>query len=236
MKSHNNNFAINGKFFLLLLAIDLGFILLHFYNSVLIPDSEFRSIFSLVDDTSISEKFQYFKWALIAALFVYMSIKRNIINYIPWGLIFIYLLLDDSLTLHERIGAVFAQGFTGVAPLSLRWQDVGELMVTAIAGGVLFSLLALAYYKGNRVFKKVTKDMLILFSVLVVFGVGIDMLGQMVDPGRYMTFVFEVVEDGGEMFIASVMLWYVTVVNKLNKGGFFAYFQDFLQSLYTARA
>jgi len=235
MDKYKNNFSINSIFFLILLSLDFCFILLHFYNSVLIPDSQFNPLFSLVEDTSYAEKFQYLKWALIALLFIYMGFKRAYLNYIPWALLFVYLLLDDSLTLHERIGGHLVQDYTGEAPLGLRFQDIGELMVSAIAGSILFSLLALAYFKGNKIFQKITKEMLMIFSVLVVFGVGIDMLGQMIDPGRYLTFVLEVIEDGGEMFIASAMLWYAYVVAKANQGGILSYLHSFLQSLHLVR-
>lgn len=235
MSNHKNSLNINNGFLLLLLAIDLGFILLHFYNSVLLPDSEFNPLFSLVNDTSFAEKFQYLKWTLIAMLFIYMVFKRASLNYIPWALIFVYLLLDDSLTLHERIGGYLVKDVTGEAPLGLRFQDIGELLVTAIAGSILFSLLAIAYFRGNETFKKITKEMLMIFSILVLFGVGIDMLGQMLSPGRYLTFVLEIVEDGGEMFIASAMLWYAYIVAKANQGGIMGYLRSFLQSLHLVR-
>lgn len=235
MNIQKKRFSTSNNFLLILLAIDFGFILLHFYNSVLIPDSEYKTIFSIVEDTSLAEKFQYLKWISIAGLFFYITLKRAYTHYIPWALIFIYLFLDDSLTLHERVGAYLVQDFTGIAPFNLRWQDIGELLVSAIAGSVLFTLLGLAYLKGNRLFKKVTVDMLILFSVLVLLGIGIDMLSQMVDLGRYGTFIFEIIEDGGEMFIASVIFWYAFIVAKLNKGGVMGYLQDFFFSFYPAR-
>ena len=235
MNNNTYNFRIISIFLLLLLFIDFGFVLLHFYNSVLIPDEQFNYSFSLVDDSSFAEKFQYLKWLLIATLFLIISIKQSTFKYMAWALIFLYLLLDDSLEIHETFGAYLVQNSTSNAPFGLRMQDIGELLVTAIAGSILFSLLLWAYIKGNSVFKKITKEMLLLIAVLVLFGVGVDMLHQMFNVGRISNFLFEIVEDGGEMFIASIMLWYTFIVSKLNHGGIISFFQTFLQSLLSKR-
>ena len=231
MNNNTGSFRINSIFLLLLLSIDFGFVLLHFYNSVLIPDEQFNYSFSLVDDSSFAEKFQYLKWLLIATLFLIISIKQSTFKYMAWALIFLYLLLDDSLEIHETFGAYLVQNSTSNAPFGLRMQDIGELLVTAIAGSILFSLLLWAYLKGNSVFKRITKEMLLLIAVLVFFGVGVDMLHQIFNAGKISNFLFEVVEDGGEMLIASIMLWYTFIVSKLNHGGILNYFQTFMQSL-----
>lgn len=227
---------------LLLLAIDMGFIILHIYNSILIPDDQFNDLFSLVQDSSLAEYFQYIKWLIIAFLFFIISNKQSTITYIAWALLFIYLLLDDSLELHEKYGADLIQFIKSTPPLGLRKQDIGELIVTAVAGGFLFTLLAWAYFKGSEVFKKVTKEMLILIAVLGVFGVLIDMLSSTFSSmikdettsKRLFDFLFGILEDGGEMFIASIMLWYVFIVSKVDKDGLSKFLQLFKLSILPA--
>ena len=233
----------SSNLLLLLLAIDFGFIILHIYNSVLIPDEQFNDLFSLVQDSSLPEYFQYLKWLVIAVLFIVISIKQSSLTYIAWTLLFLYLLFDDSLELHEKYGADFIQYIKSAPPLGLRKQDVGELIVTAIAGGFLFTILAWAYLIGSEIFKKVTKEMLILIAILALFGVVIDMLGQtfgsMLDSinasKRLFDFLYGILEDGGEMFIGSIMLWYTYIVSRENKGGLSSFLKSFKHSILPSR-
>lgn len=233
----------SSNLLLLLLAIDFGFIFLHIYNSVLIPDEQFNDLFSLVQDSSLSEYFQYLKWLIIAILFIVISIKQSSLTYIAWTLLFLYLLFDDSLELHEKYGADFIQYINSTPPMGLRKQDVGELIVTAIAGGLLFTILAWAYLKGSEIFKNVTKEMLILIAILALFGVVIDMLGQtfgsMLDSinasKRLFDFLYGILEDGGEMFIGSIMLWYTYIVSRENKGGLSSFLKSFKHSIFPSR-
>lgn len=209
----------NSKLFLLLslVCIDLGFVGLHFYNS-LIPDEQWNPLFSLVNDSSIAELFQYIKWFLIAALFVLIAIKRSTLNYLAWALVFTYFLLDDALEVHESMGGYLVQNASFTAPFGLRLQDIGELAVSALAGTILLVSLVWAYMKSDSIFKAISYNMLILIFALVCFGIGVDMLHEISHPERLLNFIFEVVEDGGEMFVASIMLWYVAILTTAKNG------------------
>ena len=139
-KNNNNlnsdiTIPANSRLFLLmsLVCIDLGFIGLHFYNS-LIPDEQWSPLFSLVNDDSIAELFQYIKWFVIAVLFILIASKRSTFNYFAWALVFTYFLLDDALEIHEKVGGYLIQNANFTAPFGLRLQDVGELSVSAVAG------------------------------------------------------------------------------------------------------
>jgi len=207
----NDNTKSYRNFLLGLLLIDFIIVLAHFYNSVLIPDEQYSPFLSLVVDRSLGEVFQYIKWLFIAVVFVLIAKKQSAIGYVSWALLFLYLLLDDSLELHEKIGGYLVRDMTATPPLGLRTQDIGELAVTAIAGGLLSILLLWSYIKGNTLFRSITKDMLWLMLGLAIFGIGIDMLGQMVPPGRGIYFILGIIEDGGEMIIASAMACYIYI-------------------------
>ena len=55
--------------------------------------------------------------------------------------------------------------------------------------------------------------MLLLILALVFFGVGVDMAHIAIKLGRKVNFIFGVVEDGGEMLVASLILWYVFLLS-----------------------
>lgn len=167
------------------------------------------NLFNIGKDGGYSEVFQYIKFFWIAVLFTYISAKRHSFYYCGWGLLFTYFLLDDSLEIHEILGGYIAGRLLFTPPLGLKLQDVGELVVSAVAGIVLFAPLVWFYIKGSEVFKKISRDMLLLVIVLVFFGVGVDTLHSALLSGRDTAFMVGAIEDGGEMITVSIMLWYV---------------------------
>ena len=191
-----------------LLFIDLIIIALNFYNSW-IPDDQWKEFFALAADDSIGELFQYFKWFVICVVFVVISIKRSAYSFLAWALLFLYLLLDDSLSIHENIGGYLVQNVNFNTPLGLRMQDIGELMVSGIVGSFLLIIFIWAYTNATEFFKVTTFNMLFLFIALVFFGVFIDVIAVMTYSGNSTAaFFFDVIEDGGEMLVGSFMFWY----------------------------
>jgi len=119
---------------------------------------------------------------------------------------FTYFLFDDALQIHELVGRHFANRLNFIPPLNLRLQDFGELIVYAIIGIFLFTIIIWAYSSSNVTFKKVSKNLLLLIFILAFFGIFIDMLQSALH--KYIH-EFGLLEDAGEMFTVSVILWYV---------------------------
>ena len=208
---------LNLKILMGLILVDLVVIGLNFYNSW-IPDDQWSEFLALASDNSIGELVQYCKWFLITVLFVLLIIKRSSISYLSWALVFLYLLLDDSMQIHETVGGYLMQGYDFATPGGLRLQDIGELAVSAIAGSTLLLISIWAYKKGDDFFKITTQNMLYLFLALVFFGVVFDVIAVMVYSGNITAFFFDVFEDGGEMIVASLMLWYAVLVSQAKNG------------------
>jgi hypothetical protein len=146
-----------------------------------------------------------------ATLFLFK--KRRSFGYSTWALVFTYMLFDDALQIHERFGFHFAKRFDFLPSFGLRVADIGEMAVSATAGISLLFLVAFAYLNGERAFKKVSQDMLLLILALVFFGVGADMALLAMNLGGVRGFILGVIEDGGEMLVASLILWYVFVLS-----------------------
>ncbi len=195
-----------------LIIVDLIIIGLNFYNSW-IPDEQWTEFLALAADDSIGEYFQYLKWFFISVLFIWIAIKRSSYSFLAWFLLFLYLLLDDSLSLHENIGGYLMSGYSFDTPMGLRLQDIGELIVSAIAGSVLLLIFIFAYKQGRDFFKITTFNMFYLFLALVFFGVFFDVVAVMIYGGdATLAFFFDVFEDGGEMIVASFMFWYAVLI------------------------
>lgn len=190
----------------LFLSADIVFIVLHILYKTYILNS---SYFSLKRDLGYAEFFQYTKFLWVIILLIYIIRKTGVWQYISWLAVFTYFLADDAFQLHENIGMSIAGNLDFVAPFNLRLQDVGELTVFAIAGMVLAALLAWSYWKGSQTFKNITIDLLILTAILAFFGIFVDAAEIGVDLGLFIKETLGLIDDGGELIVVSVMLWYV---------------------------
>jgi hypothetical protein len=192
---------------LLLLCADLAFILLHSLNALTPLLNE--PLLSVERDNSYPELYQWLKWFWIIILWVYVAKSRRSFSYVAWGLVFTYFLLDDVLTIHENVGRQIADSLTLTPPLGLRLQDLGELAVWVVAGLILLFFVTWAYWRGSVAFRRMSWDMLLLVSVLIFFGVVFDMAQIAVDLGDNVHFILGLLDDGGEMVVGSLILWYV---------------------------
>lgn len=221
-------------FLILLLSTDLAFIVLHTID--FLDPSLNNPLLSLEKDQGFPEVFQYIKWFWIIVLLVIISMKRRSVNYIAWGLFFTFLLLDDILEIHEEFGILLAENYTLTLPLGLRLRDIGELIIAGTAGVVLLFIVLLAYRYGSQAFKKMSLDMLLLFLALAFFGVIIDTLHVIAyfKIGWKVSAVLAVIEDGGEMFVASLLLWYIYLLSIRNKNET-AYLFDLVKKVLSKR-
>ena len=201
-----------NKFFYLLILTDIMFILLDLFQyATRYIDSP---LFYIHMDFGYAEVFQYMKEYWIVILLLIITYKRKKLIYFSWSLIFLYILLDDSLQLHETMGAALVDLLGLRKMYGLRDDDIGELIFSILSGIVLFSFLGFLYIKSEVEAKKISNNLLVLFFILVFFGVLVDMLGQ-IFHGEGSIFrglvnkVFTLIEDGGEMIVMSVIVWYL---------------------------
>jgi len=192
---------------ILLLCADLAFVVLHSINA-LTPILD-HPLLSLKMDQGYPELYGYLKFGWIIILLFCLSLRNWSFHFVAWALVFTYLLLDDALQIHERLGTLVAEQLGFVPAFRLRRKDFGELAVSAAAGLLLLPILVWAYRSGSQMFRKVSQDIIILILVLVCFGVVIDMADIAIRLGKGVGFALGVIEDGGEMIAVSLILWYV---------------------------
>lgn len=191
----------------LFLSADLTYIILHIlYKATPFITSAY---FSVKRDLGYSEFFQYVKFLWIIILLVYLVKRLKIWGYLAWAAVFLYFLADDAFQLHENVGGIIAGKLDFVPPFNLRLQDLGELAVYAIAGAVLLLGIAISYWHGSKSFRGISIDILLLISILVFFGVVVDMAEIAADLGVFVKETLGLIDDGGEMIVMSVMVWYV---------------------------
>jgi hypothetical protein len=163
--------------------------------------------FSLYRDLGFAEFFQYPKMALAALLMIGTSRGTRRRSYLIWAALFLYLLLDDSLRVHERAGRAIS-GYLEYAPaLHLRAQDYGELTVFAAVGVLFATPLLIAWWRGDADLRRDYRDLALLVGCLALVGVVLDLLHVMVQI-RALGGAIGLLEDGGEMIVMSVICWY----------------------------
>ena len=200
--------SASATFLLLLLAADVVFIAVHLIHILLeVGDS----LYSIHDDRSYSEMFEYTKAFWIVILLILLAINTSSLIYLGWALIFVYLGIDNSMQLHELGGSVFVYYSNVKDGLGLRGQDFGELAIYALTVIVLLPIILILYFRSSEMAKRATVDLLILLGLLAFFGVFVDMLDIIVQGSSWSLFVtvIDVIEDAGELIVLSLTLGYV---------------------------
>ena len=215
----------------ILLSLDIVFIILHallVYLVFIRIDFDWSiTPFMLNNDDGYPEMFQYLKFLAAIIMLIYLLIKGKGIGYISWLLLFVLMLFDDSLKLHERFGAWVVEKFNYKPMFGLRDVDLGELTFVALFGIVLLFFIVIGYYYGDKKYRKTNIDLGILFFILLCFGVGVDMIHEFVEYNRYSDLLIILIEDGGEMIALSLFVWYFlfTILKPINHDTYlFQYF------------
>ncbi len=197
----------SASLLLLLLSADFIFIALHIINATSLLNS---SQFNIGGDGAYAKIYQFVKLLWVIILLAYVLKSTRCSGYVSWILVFTYYLFDDALKIHLSIGSYIANNFDSyVSPyLTLQPRHFGEWAVLAIAGTFLSAMVAWAYFRSPHPFKRISNDMLLLAIALVFFGVFVD-LAAAVKLGPAVKFGLGTVEDGGEIVVVSLILWYV---------------------------
>ncbi len=187
-----------------LLILDVFFVLVH------LASKQFgweNAGWLLTTDDGYSEIFQYLKMFGIAILLGWVARNTKSVDFVLWSMIFAYLLADDALRLHERMGGNRLGYLLDQTALfaGLDNYRVGQLIFGLLVGGTLAAAASIRVFFFSRgPTKRATKFLLALLICLGFFGVGVDAVGIFADIGGR-----SILEDGGELIVVSVMFWFV---------------------------
>ncbi len=206
------------KLLVLLLITDLLLIL--FYVFCWLPSSSYLSIaFSkiilhkdllwITEEQSYAEIFQYIKelWIVLVLGFGYWQCKKKL--FFAWTLLFNYLLLDDFLSIHEKIGIRVSNFFHFQDILNLRAVDLGEILVSTAVGISFLMLISWAYSQSNSIERKYGHILTFFLLILAISGIFFDLIHVVVYDNRNLNLIFALLEDGGEQIAMSFTLAFV---------------------------
>ena len=185
------------------LLIDAGFIQL----DRLYLQGRLGERFSFENESSYPERYQNAKELGLALLAGLCASKNRSPLYRCWLGIYGYFFVDDSFELHETLGRWISTHVRFAAPFGLRGQDIGELVVSGVAGLAACAALAWAWNRSDEHARYMSKIMIGLVVALAVFGIVIDML-HIIATGTWQ-YRLGILEDGGEMVVITMMLWFM---------------------------
>ncbi len=193
----------HNRLFILLISADLIFIIIHCLN--IYGLIERNNLYSIVNEHGYSEIFQYLKEFWVFIILFHLFVKKRSVTLLIWAFLFLYVLLDDSLTIHETLGEYLANYFEIKPRFNLRSVDFGELLVSFTVGCSFMVLLLLTYLRSKYNFQKISQHLFTFLLALAFFGIFIDMLHVFFDDNHKLGLI----EDGGEMLVMSIITAYV---------------------------
>jgi hypothetical protein len=195
------------------IALDLAFIGL---NALAIAAHQLGLIdavpelLKITKDRALPEDYNYLKWAIIVVALTWMSIRDRWLPPLFWAFVFAMILADDSLQLHEKLGAAIASWSDLPSSTYFYGDDLGELLAFLVMGFVAVALTASLFTRHGASARAISLRYGMVIVALGGFGVGIDALHQVVSHlaegtsvATLLSQLFGLLEEGGEMMVAS---------------------------------
>lgn len=195
----------------LLLLLDFVFIIMHIAHLSALRyglQSVFQDVrFSIEIDRGYSEQFEYAKTLIcvLALLGCWTRTRQPI--YAAVAFAFGFVLADNALGIHEKLGAAASVLFLPAArAFEAAPQALGEIVVYAFAGAVVFGAIALAWLRTETKHRYLGLAFVLLLGGLSAFGVGVDLVHAAVGHlHNELDKAFGLLEDGGELTILSAI-------------------------------
>ncbi|MCF2905705.1 hypothetical protein L0666_11965 [Octadecabacter sp. CECT 8868] len=181
-----------------------------------------KSAFALGPPWSIPSIYIYLKW-VVASLVLAIAARKHGEKWLGLAaLVFLILLIDDSGEIHESIGRAIGPLLPFENAYYLRAQDYASLIGMALLAFLVFGTLALSHQSSPPKARIWPRRLVYLILSLAFFGVVMDLLHGIVrQSGRGGSWnlleVVAILEDGGEMMVASVLLVVAVFMSRLPK-------------------
>ncbi len=203
-----SNLKKNKELLCLIFLADFIFLILHICHLHLPLFSSY--LFSIEQDGSYAEVYQYLKEFWIVICLAIIANRENYWGYLAWAAFFVFVLLDDSLTIHETIGSKIALSISDEKYFyGVRTQDLGELLVLGAAFIIFAPFIGIAYLSKNNDFRELTREIILLVGVLAFAALAVDFVHEffwLIDSTIFDT--IGAFEDSVEMISMSLIFGY----------------------------
>jgi hypothetical protein len=204
--------AVFWKFLLSMLAIDFAFLLLHILLRGLEAAEiieEVPPLLSVFGDVGLAERFNHAKWILIIVLMAVLFRRLRVPIFLAFSAIFVLILADDALRLHERGSVVVNAQWPTMPTFGMSSAEMGEVVVWAVLGLITVPIILWGMLATRREWWPYAGLILAGLSGLVFFGVVFDMMQEPLHyietPGisYWLLQLAGLIESAGESFFAS---------------------------------
>ena len=208
------HFKHDANFWLyLLIGIDILFLTLHVGSALGYLDISF----SVARSFGYGEIFQYLKFGLLAIALAYLAYQWQSTLLGCWSVLFLFLLIDDSVEIHEHAGASLAQligPLTTINPEIL--LSLAEAAILLSMGVMLIIPVLILHFQQGRhsLTRLISQDIVLLMVIMAFFSIVVDFFHGFATPKSMLRGALTLVEEGGEMISISLITWYVAYVAK----------------------
>ena len=161
--------------------------------------------FLVSQERGFGELFMYAKAAAGVVMLTVLADRGASLALLLWALVFLLVLADDALALHERAGQYLASFADLPSFGALRDNQVGELAFFVWLGTCCAVLVGLAWHVGTPGDRRLSRVLLVCFGALGFCATALDAMASSMRRSRYGD-AFVVLEDGGEMLVMSVVV------------------------------
>ncbi len=190
------------------LAVDFLLIFISVMMGVLLMVdiiSKWPNHYNIGRDASVSEHFNFAKWAAIISVFGYAYYKRRLLIFACLAVVFALILADDYFQLHEQAGRFSRSIYGEDLRIAVALAEIGFWIALALT---CLAILALAWRKTSNACRRELRPLAALFAGVVICGAGVDFIHYFTEKKSWTAGVLMIIEDGGEMIFISLMLAY----------------------------
>ena len=202
--------TLNTAVLLGLLTLDMVLIILHIAAGATFE--QIPVLLNIAFDYSLGEFFGYAKWLAIIVMLLIVSRRTANPALLACAAIFAMMLADDSLQIHETLGKVAVNADRVGGTSWATGQTIGEIAVWIVMIGLLLPVIVLGLLKSTRAQWPAAFRFLGLIALFAVFGGLIDALHMPVQNLPFGPQLADLLEDGGEMVVASVIVAHAAVL------------------------
>jgi hypothetical protein len=160
---------------------------------------------SLGFEWGYAEIFNYLQTLALVGFLAAIASRTHQALYLSWAAVFLLVAIDEALAIHQQFGSLMAAVMPLPPSFGLRPASLSE--TAAWLGGAmgLVALVAFGVRRAAPAHREIGWYFAWLFGLLVVFGVGVDLLHSLLRGTFFgISLVLEVVEEGGEMVSISL--------------------------------
>lgn len=168
----------------------------------------------IATEYSAPESFNYFKWFICVACLAVAWFRFRVNIFSCLAILFAMVFADDLFLGHETFGQILHDAINIPPTLGIDGKQIGEMVIFGCMGVIALLLIALGYRYSPNAFRSFAHVYLMVVFLLGITGVlfdGIHHMASNLPNSRIVTLMrlaLTLIEDGGEMILASLAAAY----------------------------